>query len=101
MECFIYFLSKILRYTCQKEKHLVFLIKTVLVNDSDLDPQTSLTIFKGAEILFSLSPQFLTNKPASYTITGEQKRGTHPKVGAENMRVTSSHQKNALNALAK
>lgn len=31
----------------------------------------------------------------------KSEKETHPKIGAENMRVASSHQKNALNTFAK
>lgn len=52
--------------------------------------------------VFSLIPKVLIYTPNPLPQHLNRKRqGTHPKISAENMRVTSSHQKNAFDTFAK
>lgn len=57
---------------------------------------------RSRSFVFSLIPKVLrhTTNPSQHQMNREN-QGTHPKISAENVRVTSSHQKNALNTFAK
>lgn len=75
--------------------------KTALLYHSILALKTDYTQ-RSRNFVFYLISQVLISaaNPSPYHMKrGGQ--GTHPKIGAENMRVTSSYQKNALNTFAK
>lgn len=75
--------------------------KTTLLHHSILDLKTNYTQ-RSRNSVFYLIPHVLIHaaNPLPHHLP-RGGRGTHPKISAENMRVTSSYQKNALNTFAK